>query len=206
MTLDEAERQLAGVGVEAQEVVADKGYHSNQTMTGIRDRGLRSYVSEPDRGRRSWKRNRDAQKPTYANRRRIRGRRGKRLLRQRGEKVERGFAHMLGSGGLRRVHLRDQEEIRKRILIRAAAFNLGLLMRTRFGFGTPRSLQGTANARRPPLPRCLLPDSPVLPPHQPLKPDYGPFRPTTQVRRISTMLIQLAPPPTLQKPIFSTDC
>ena len=147
VTLDEAERQLAGVGVEAQEVVADKGYHSNKTMTGVRDRGLRSYVSEPDRGRRSWKRNRDAQKPTYANRRRIRGRRGKRLLRQRGEKVERGFAHMLGSGGLRRVHLRDQEEIRKRILIQAAAFNLGLLMRTRFGFGTPRSLQGLAAAQ-----------------------------------------------------------
>ena len=147
VTLDEAERQLAGVGVEAQEVVADKGYHSNKTMTGIRDRGLRSYVSEPDRGRRSWKRNRDAQKPTYANRRRIRGRRGKRLLRQRGEKVERGFAHMLGSGGLRRVHLRDQEEIRKRMLMQAAAFNLGLLMRTRFGFGTPRSLQGLAAAQ-----------------------------------------------------------
>lgn len=147
VTLDEAERQLAGVGVEAQEVVADKGYHSNKTMTGIRDRGWRSYVSEPDRGRRSWKRNRDAQKPTYANRRRIRGRRGKRLLRQRGEKVERGFAHMLGSGGLRRVHLRDQEEIRKRILMQAAAFNLGLLMRTRFGFGTPRSLQGLAAAQ-----------------------------------------------------------
>ena len=65
VTLDEAERQLAGVGVEAQEVVAE-GYHSNKTMTGIRDRGWRSYVSEPDRGRRSWKRNRDAQKPTYA--------------------------------------------------------------------------------------------------------------------------------------------
>ena len=146
-TLDEAERQLAEVEAEPREVVADKGYHSNKTMTGVQDRGLRSYVSEPNRGRRSWKRNRDAQKPTYANRRQIRGNRGKRLLRQRGEKVERGFAHLLLTGGLRRVHVRGQEEIRKRMLIQAAAFNLGLLMRKRYGIGTPRGLQGLAAAQ-----------------------------------------------------------
>ena len=128
-------------------MVADKGYHSNQTMTGVHDRGLRSYVSEPNRGRRKWERNRDAQKPTYANRRRIRGNRGKRLLRQRGEKLERGFAHMLLTGGLRRMHVRGQEEIRKRLLVQASAFNLGLLMRKRFGFGTPRGLHGLAAAQ-----------------------------------------------------------
>ncbi len=64
--------------------------------------------------------------------------------RQRGEKVERGFAHLLVTGGMRRVHLRGQENIRKRMLIHAAAFNLGLLMRKRCGFGTPRGLQGLA--------------------------------------------------------------
>ena len=144
VTLDEAKRQLADVGTEAKEVVADKGYHSNNTMTGVKERELRSYVSEPQRGRRKWKGKRDAQKATYGNRRRIRGNRGKRLLRQRGEKLERGFAHMLRTGGLRRVHVRRQEEIRKRILIQAAAFNLGLLMRKRFGVGTPRALQGLA--------------------------------------------------------------
>ena len=146
-TLDEAECQLAEVGAEPREVVADKGYHSNKTMTEVEGRGLRSYVSEPNRGRRNWKRNRNAQKPTYANRRRIRGNRGKRLLRQRGEKLERTFAHLLVSGGLRRVHVRGQEEIRKRLLIQAATFNLGLLMSKRFGFGTPRALQGLAAAQ-----------------------------------------------------------
>ena len=147
VTLDEADRRLAEVGVEAREVVADKGYHSNGTMTDMRERGKRSYVSEPDRGRRRWKGKRDAQKAVYANRRRIRGDRGKRLLRRRGERVERAFAHMLGTGGMRRVHLRGREEIRKRILVQAAAFNLGLLMRKRCGFGTPRALQGLAWAR-----------------------------------------------------------
>ena len=148
VTLDEADRRLAEAGAgEAREVVADKGYHSNKTMTDVRERGKRSYVSEPNRGRRKWKGKRDARKAVYANRRRIRGDRGKRLLRRRGEKVERAFAHMLGTGGMRRVHIRGQEEIRKRMLVQAAAFNLGLLMRRRCGFGTPRALQGLAWAQ-----------------------------------------------------------
>ena len=146
VTLDETERRLAEVGAAPKEVVADKGYHSNATMTGTSERGLRSYVSEPDRGRRKWKGRRDAQKAVYGNRRRIRGERGKRLLRQRGEKLERTFAHLLVTGGLRRVHVRGQEELRKRILVHTAAFNLGLLMRKRCGFGTPRGLQGLAAA------------------------------------------------------------
>ena len=145
-TLDEAERQLAEVEAKPREVVADKGYHSNETMTGLQDRGLRSYVSEPNRGRRKWKGKREAQKAVYGNRRRIRGKRGKRLLRRRGERLERTFAHLLVSGGLRRVHVRGQKEIRKRLLVHAAAFNLGLMMRARFGFGTPRGLQGLAAA------------------------------------------------------------
>ena len=146
VTLDETERQLAKVGAEPKEVVGDKGYHSNATMTGVKDRGLRSYVSEPNRGRRKWKGKRDAQKAVYGNRRRIRGNRGKRRLRRRGEKLERTFAHLLVSGGLRRVHVRGQKEIRKRLLVHTAAFNLGLMMRARFGFGTPRGLQGLAAA------------------------------------------------------------
>ena len=142
VTLDEAERRLAEAGAEAKEVVADKGYHSNETMTGVKDRGLRSYVSEPNRGRRKWKGKRDAQKATYGNRRRVRGNRGKRLQRGRGEKVERPFAHMLETGGMRRLHVRGQKNIRKRMLVHAAAFNLGLLMRKRFGVGTPPCIAG----------------------------------------------------------------
>ena len=80
---------------------------------------------------------------TYANRRRIRG---KRLLRQRGEKLERGFAHLLETGALRRATVRGQHNILKRMLVHAAASNPGLLMRHRHGVGTPRSLQGRAAA------------------------------------------------------------
>jgi len=130
--------------IQPREAVADKGYHSNATMKGLKERGLRSYVSEPNRGRRNWKRDRAAQQPTYANRRRVRGERGKHLLRQRGEKLEGRFAHLLQTGGLRRVTVRGQKNILKRMLVHAAACNLGLLMRHRHGIGTPRSLQGRA--------------------------------------------------------------
>ena len=70
--------------------------------------------------------------------------RGRRLLRRRGELVERPFAHQYETGGLRRVWVRGHENVRKRVLIQAAGCNLGLLLRRLTGVGTPRSLQGRA--------------------------------------------------------------
>ena len=43
---------------------------------------------------------------------------------------------------MRRVRLRGHTNIRKRLLIHASGFNLGLLMRHLIGVGTPRELQG----------------------------------------------------------------
>ena len=80
----------------------------------------------------------------YGNRRRIRGDRGRRLQRRRGELVERPFAHQYETGGLRRVWVRGRENVRKRVLIQAAGCNLGQLLRRLTGVGTPRSLQGRA--------------------------------------------------------------
>jgi transposase len=79
---------------------------------------------------------------TYANRRRIHGTRGKRLLARRGEYLERTFAHVYETGGMRRTHLRGHDNILKRVLIHASGFNLGLIMRRLIGVGTPRGLQG----------------------------------------------------------------
>jgi transposase len=144
-TLIEAAEQIEAVRSDAdglQEVVADKGYHSNQSLVDLEAVGVRSYISEPDRGRRNWKKNPDARDAVYRNRRRIRGARGQRLLRLRGERLERPFAHLYETGGMRRVHLRGHANIRKRLLIHTAGFNLGLLMRQRIGVGTPRGLQG----------------------------------------------------------------
>ena len=143
--------QPAGAGVA--EVIADKDYHSDETLAPLDAIGVRSYVSEPERGRRRWQdkktgetppEKRAAQKALYGNRRRIRGARGRRLQRRRGELVDRPFAHQCETGGLRRVWVRGRENVRKRVLIQAAGCNLGLLLRRLTGVGTPRSLQGRA--------------------------------------------------------------
>ena len=124
-----------------QEVVADKGYHSNDTTRDLAEAEIRTYISEPDRGRRNWEGKAQEQAAVYANRRRIRGRRGKRLLRRRGELLERPFAHCYETGGMRRTHLRHHANILKRLLVHVAGFNLGLAMRSLFGIGKPRCLQ-----------------------------------------------------------------
>jgi transposase len=124
------------------EAVADKGYHSNATMSDLEEMNIRSYVAEPDRGRRDWTDQPDAKRTVYANRRRIRGRRGKRLMRKRGELIERSFAHGYETGGMRRTHLRRHDNIAERLLIHISGFNLALVMRKLTGFGKPRRLQG----------------------------------------------------------------
>ena len=82
-TLIEAAEQVETVrpdGEGIEEIVGDKGYHSNQSLIDFEAVGVRSYISEPDRGRRNWTKNPTARDAVYRNRRRIRGRRGLRLL------------------------------------------------------------------------------------------------------------------------------
>lgn len=122
-------------------VIGDKGYHSNGSLTMLKAAGIRSYLSEPNRGRRKWKGKAMEKAAVYANRRRIQGQRGKALLRLRGEFVERSFAHVYETGGMRRTHLRGSENILKRLLIHVGAFNLGLVLRHLLGKGTPRGFQ-----------------------------------------------------------------
>jgi transposase len=128
--------------------VADKGYHSNDVLVDLTGEGYRTYISEPERGRRRWQDKEEAQAATYANRRRSRGNRGKLLLRQRGELLERPFAHYLEAGGMRRTHLRGHKNILKRLLIHVAGFNLGILMRRLIGTATPREYAGLLAAVR----------------------------------------------------------
>ena len=114
--------QPAGTGIA--ELVCDKGYHSNQTLVTLAEVGIRSYVSEPERGRRNrrnWGGKPAARDAVYANRRRIRGTRGKRLLRRRGERLERPNAHLYATGRMRRVHLRRHGNILKRLLLHRSA-------------------------------------------------------------------------------------
>ncbi len=72
-----------------------------------KEKRFRSYIPEPERGRRNWQGEGKAaeQKQVYANRRRVRGDRSKRLQKLRSELTERSFAHLYETGGMRRVHL-----------------------------------------------------------------------------------------------------
>lgn len=129
------EVNFAGV----EEVVADKGYHSNEVVRDLTEWGVRSYIAEPERGRRKWEGRRAEQAAVYANRRRIRGERGKRMQAGRGERVERNFAHQFDTGGMDRLYVRGRDNVHKKLLLQAAACNLALLLRSLYGAGKPRA-------------------------------------------------------------------
>jgi hypothetical protein len=139
MDVEPAEGQ-SGVHPEGvQEVVADKGYHSNDVLVELTELEVRRYIAEPDRGPRNWDNRESERQAVYDNRRRIRGNRGKRLQRQRGERIERNFAHQFDTGGLDRLYVTGIDNVHKKFLIQAAACNLALLMRTMYGAGKPRA-------------------------------------------------------------------
>ena len=123
------------------EIIADKGYHSNETVLAVQQAKARSYIPEPKRPRRKWAGKAAEQQAVYANRRRVKGSYGKRLLKKRGELIERSFAHCYETGAMRRVYLRGRENVWKRQLIHVGAFNLSLVFRQNLGAGTPRELR-----------------------------------------------------------------
>ena len=109
-------------------LVADKGYHSRKVLKDLPD-ACTSRISEPKhKGRLRWKGDMDAREAVYGNRKRISSSTGKALLRARGERVERSFAHCLDRGGMRRVHLRGLANVEKRYIIHVAGFNLGIIL------------------------------------------------------------------------------
>jgi transposase len=127
---------VSEVGVER--VVADKGYHSKDTLQALAEVGVSTVIAEPERGRQKWSGQSAAQAAVYANRRRLETKTAKALMGRRGEVIERSFAHLYDTGGMRRVHLRGKNNIAKRALIHAAAFNLSLILRRMLNVGTAR--------------------------------------------------------------------
>jgi transposase len=126
------------------EVVTDKGYHNGAGLAEMSE-SVRTYVSVPQQPRRNWEGKAEQQAAVYANRRRVEGERGKSLLRRRGELLERPFAHQYETGAMRRLHVRGRDNVAKRVLLQAAAFNLALILRSITKAGTPK---GLADIRR----------------------------------------------------------
>jgi len=122
-----------------EEVVTDKGYHSGAVVKRMASYEVKTYIPEKQpSGNRHWEGKAEEQEAVYRNRRRVQGEHGKKLLRRRGELVERSFAHCYETGGMRRTHLRGHENILKRQLIHVGAFNLSLILRVLLGSGKPR--------------------------------------------------------------------
>jgi transposase len=182
VTLDEANEHLAAVDedLSIREAVLDKGYHKTDTLVDCEQRGIRTYIPERKAsGRRKWKDKPAAQEHAFrANRRRVRGPRNAALQRRRSEYVERTFAHSCESGGGRRTHIQGVYDVGKRWLGQLSARNLGLIIRSITGVGTPRALQAEGSTASRPhgviltfiqLLRCikaLIPD----PPHISIRP------------------------------------
>jgi transposase len=151
ITTDSAAENLQAAGSEQTitDVLGDKGYHKIDTLAVLREvHGVRTYIPErADDIRHNWRdRPPGDQEAFYANRRRVTGKRGRRLSKLRSEFVERSFAHVCNTGNNRRMWLRGTENVAKHYLLQVVARNLGVMMRALFGIGTPRSLQGALQA------------------------------------------------------------
>jgi len=147
LSLAEANLALAGSETEIQEAVMDKGYHDVGLLAGLAERGVRTYIPERRQKSRRW-----IDKPIQheqafrANRRRVRGKKGRQLNRWRSERCERTFAHVCETGGGRRTWLRGQTNVSKMHTLKCAAYNLGLLLRKVWGFCKPRNAEAAGTA------------------------------------------------------------
>ena len=139
----QAHAMQAGSQAAIKDVVADKGYHSNDNLAWCEEHGVRTHIPErKSPWRRKWSAKPAAQKrAVYGNLRRVEGKRGKQLGRLRSEYVERSFAHVCETGGARRTWLNGLIKTAKRYLITAAGKNLGVIMRALFNIGKPKTLQ-----------------------------------------------------------------
>jgi len=151
-TLASAARHLAAVeaapSTEAPaELVADKGYHSRETLKALDGGPWKTRIAEPKRdGFLRWHGDDVARRAVGNNRVRLLSGVARAAFKLRAEIVERCFALVLDRGGMRRTWLRGRENIHKRYLIHVAGYNLGLIMRLLTGAGTPREFQARLSA------------------------------------------------------------
>ena len=118
----------------ARKAVADKGYHKNEELLKLKEAGMEPVIAEPF-GKAIPQD--EAQAEAFeANRRNRKSDDGKQAMRDRAEKVERSFRHLLDYGGARRTTLCGHLKIAKRMLLSGMGFNLSILMWNLAGMGT----------------------------------------------------------------------
>ena len=127
------------------EACGDKGYHKATTIRELERRGVRTYI--PERKQRGKRRFTDkggwcTARAVYKNRARVARAKGKALQRKRGELIERTFAHVLETGGLRRARLRGRDNITKRYLVHIAGLSPKLGVTQAAGLWHPARVRG----------------------------------------------------------------
>jgi transposase len=120
-------------------LTTDEGYFSAEEVCALQSEGIRTVMGDPHESRRNKDKQCKVTRQTLNKAKRaVKSKSGKALLRKRGEHLERSFAHVLDHGGLRRATLRGKENLTKRQIAAAMTYDLSLLMRKIFGFGTPK--------------------------------------------------------------------
>ena len=155
-TVNTAGTKLEALGIETvgSAWVADRGYYSKDNVSVLSLAGLTSVVAE----RKKLTHGGPLGLLTFLNHLHTVSWLGKCLHKLRTMLAERSFAHVCETGGLRRLYLRGRENAQKRYSLHTAAFNLGLLMRKKYGAGTPRAMAEAGNdpENGPGTPRGLL--------------------------------------------------
>ena len=152
------ERVMPEVAAEklVQSATGDKGYFALAEIGELQGLGIRTVVSDPQATMRLRAK---LTKPERAvlNRaqRAVSSKSGKRLLRHRGQHLERSFEHILDEGGLRRATLRGRENLNKRHKLGAAFYNLSQLLRRLHGIGTSRQWLATKKSQIEAICACL---------------------------------------------------
>ena len=146
---DQADDDDAAVDGEEKPVrkgIADKGYHKNEELLKLKEVGMEPVIAEPF-GKAIPQD--EAQAEAFeANRRNRKSDEGKQAMRDRAEKVERSFRHLLDYGGARRTTLCGHLNISKRMLLSGMSFNLSILFWNLHGVGTlKQSIAGNRNPK-----------------------------------------------------------
>ena len=130
---------LADPGALPETLTGDKGYFSLLEIGRLQELTLKTVISDPRRAQRRFDKLSSAERQSLARAQRsVSSKYGKKLLRKRGQHIERSFAHVLDAGGMRRATLRGLENLNKRHQIAAACYNLSQLLRRLYGIGTPK--------------------------------------------------------------------
>jgi transposase len=118
-------------------VVADGNYHSLANVCALQEAGLKVVIPETNAAKRKEELLTQAQRKALQKARQShQSKSGCRLMRMRGQHIERSFAHILDCGGMRKATLRGQANLQKRYSFAAACYNLSQLLRKKFGCGT----------------------------------------------------------------------